>query len=1031
MQETILDDFDDIADWSPITSGEARIDIGRDQGSDGGAMRLDVDFRGGGGFVGARKEFALDIPESYSFGVNIRGTIPANIFEFKLVDDTNQNVWRYRVEDFDFPADWQPLQIRSSQVVFAWGPLGGGPPENVAAIELVIAAGQGGAGTVRFEGLWFRDDTYRLTPRVSAASTLAGHEPQDALTSSAATSWQSEAGEGPQWLLIDFQQEREYGGLVVDWVEGLQARRFDVEVSVDGAAWKTAYATSQADAGRSYLYLPQTVSRYLRLNLYVSARGGGFGIRHITVEPYDFSRSLNHFFQYIAADEAAGMYPKYFLGRQTYWTVAGSGTGDSQALMNEEGQVEVDKGDFSIEPFLYADQRLVTWADVDLKQELVQSCLPIPCVKWQTGRLSLEITAFATGEAGRSVLYLCYRVANTAGKRQSLRLFTVLRPFQVTPPWQSWRSFGGASPIRELCFLDGTLWVNGKKPVIPLTEPSAFGAAAFAEDAVIRHLVKGEVPPRADIRDEFGYASGAMGFDLDLAPGANEEVYLAIPFGSLEAGIDARVAASLRGVSGPEQFERARRDWQARLGEVEMTLPARTTAVADTFRTAAAHILINRDGPALHPGPRRYSRSWIRDGAIMGAALLRAGHPAAIRDFIRWYAGFQAEDGDIPDCADQEGTEWLPEYDAYGQFIYAVVEYYRFTGDRGFLAEMQPAVAKTLDFMENLRAQRLTQEYRRPEKRACYGLLPESMSHEGYMAHPVHAYWDDFWAVRGLRDATFMADELDDPLEAARLASVAASFSKDLRASLRATIDRHRIAFLPGSVEFGDFDPAATSVAISLLNEAPLLPRQETRHTFDKYLTGLRQRTAGGAWNNYSAYEIRIIGALVRLGRRDEAIELMDFMLADRRILPWNQWPEISWRDPSSPSFIGDLPHSWISAEYILAICSLFAYEREEDQALVIAAGVALKWLADGSPVGVANLPTHYGRISFSLRMENADTLRLVIGGDLRVPPGGIVARPPLPRPVRQFLVKERPLAASAAGEFVCGECPAEIVILF
>ena len=59
------------------------------------------------------------------------------------------------------------------------------------------------------------------------------------------------------------------------------------------------------------------------------------------------------------------------------------------------------------------------------------------------------------------------------------------------------------------------------------------------------------------------------------------------------------------------------------------------------------HILINRDGPAFHPGPRRYSRSWIRDGAMMGAALLRMGCVAEMRDFIRWYARFQTEDGNL------------------------------------------------------------------------------------------------------------------------------------------------------------------------------------------------------------------------------------------------------------------------------------------------------------------------------------------------------------------------------------------------
>ncbi len=71
---------------------------------------------------------------------------------------------------------------------------------------------------------------------------------------------------------------------------------------------------------------------------------------------------------------------------------------------------------------------------------------------------------------------------------------------------------------------------------------------------------------------------------------------------------------------------------------------------------------------------------------------------------------------------------------------------------------------------------------------------------------------------------------------------------------------------------------------------------------FDKYLAGFRERVRGNIpWNNYSAYEIRIIGALVRLGKRDCVQELLAFFLADRRIPPWNQWPEISWRDPTGP----------------------------------------------------------------------------------------------------------------------------------
>jgi hypothetical protein len=521
-------------------------------------------------------------------------------------------------------------------------------------------------------------------------------------------------------------------------------------------------------------------------------------------------------------------------------------------------------------------------------------------------------------------------------------------------------------------------------------------------------------------------------FDLDLTAGSSREVYLAIPFGEIAPEADHSIIRSLQRVSGLEQFDAALREWEDKLGAVGIQVPPKVQAMADTFRTAAAHILINRDGPALHPGPRRYNRSWIRDGAIMGAALIRAGYPTAIRDFIRWYAQFQSEDGNLPDCVDREGTEWLPEFDAYGEFIFAVAGYYRFTGDKDFLSEMQPAVSKTLSYMEGLRGKRLTEEYQSVEKQACYGLLPESMSHEGYMAHPVHAYWDDFWAIRGLRDAAFMAEALGDAREAERLRSLQEAMSENVISSLRATMAKHNIDFIPGSVEFGDFDPTATSIAIGLLDQLHLLPLDEAHNTYDKYLTGFRERAGGRLnWNNYTAYEIRIIGALVKLGRRRDALEVMEFLLADRRIPPWNQWPEISWRDPSGPSFIGDLPHTWISAEFILAVCSMFAYEREEDESLVIAAGLAEEWLAGGFEVGVRNLPTYYGDLTYSLRLERTDALGLTLEGDLALPPGGIVVMPPLSQPIRQVWINGRTVDDFHPDSFTCTELPSEALVRY
>jgi hypothetical protein len=294
----VLDNFEDLSGWTSVASEQAQIKISQDQGRRGKAMRLDFDFKGGGGFVVARKPFVLPLPEAYAFSFNIRGSAPPNRFEFKLVDPTGHNVWWYHQDAFNFTEDGWSLRIRSSQIEFAWGPWGGGTMGQVGAIEFVIAAGPGGKGTVWIDDLRFEEENFRSMPAVRASSALPGHEPEFAVDRSTDTSWRSEPG--PQWFQIDFQEERAYGGLIIQWEPTTRARGFDVQTSNDGAEWKTVYAAGSAEGSRSYLYLPKSASRYLRLNLHQGISGKGFGIVDIDVQPYDFSRSIHTFFQSIA-----------------------------------------------------------------------------------------------------------------------------------------------------------------------------------------------------------------------------------------------------------------------------------------------------------------------------------------------------------------------------------------------------------------------------------------------------------------------------------------------------------------------------------------------------------------------------------------------------------------------------------------------------------------------------------------------------------------------------------------------------------
>jgi hypothetical protein len=289
----------------------------------------------------------------------------------------------------------------------------------------------------------------------------------------------------------------------------------------------------------------------------------------------------------------------------------------------------------------------------------------------------------------------------------------------------------------------------------------------------------------------------------------------------------------------------------------------------------------------------------------------------------------------------------------------------------------------------------------------------------------VHSYWDGFWGLRGLRDAVAMANEIDDRDTAARWSELAQRFAAALFASIERTRAAHALDFIPGSVEWADFDPTSTANAIALLDVAEGLDADAVERTFDRYLADWRRKRSGALeWANYTPYEIRIIGAFVRLGRRDAALELLQFFLADRRPPAWNQWPEIAWRDRRAPAHIGDLPHTWVAAEYVLAVRSLFAYERTRDRRIVVAAGLAAEWTS-GSGVHVQRMPTLYGTLTYSARTLDAQTFRCDIGPGVAA---GIELRPPLSGPIVSVSVNGSAGADFDAQSVTIASAPAQIV---
>ncbi|CAN5171800.1 discoidin domain-containing protein [soil metagenome] len=1018
-QTRVLDDFEPLAGWSAHPSDGVTLRITPDSG----AMRLDFDFHGGAGYAIARKAVALELPENYRFAFRIRGEAPAENLEFKLIDPTGDNVWWTNRTGFHFPREWETLVTRKRQIDFAWGPRGGGELRRMAALELVVTAGSGGRGTVWIDSLTFTPlppvTPYDLTPAASASTAAAAAA--RVLDHDSTTTWR--AGDGKEWLALDFLKNREYGGVVLDWGPEY-ASAYEVQTSADGRAWETAYRVRAGNGGHDYIPLPETESRYLRLLLQDSG-GGGYALRELNVQPLAFSKNANSLFEAVAKREPRGEYPRYLHDQQAYWTVVGVPGGEDEGLLDTDGRLETHRAGFSVEPFLYVGGRLIGWNDVATVPSLAGGYLPIPSVRWDSRPLALTVTTWAAGEAETAVLYARYRVENRSPRRQRGELFLALRPLQVNPPWQFLATQGGVAEGHAIGRRGGAVVVDSTA-LFPSRPPDAFGATTFDGGSVTDWLRRGAVPPSHGVEDAAGRASGALAYSLDLGPRETGEVTLAISFPAPARGGEADLAAAARGADSA--LAAAERRWRERLNRVLISLP--DSELVQTLRSNLAYILINRDGPAIQPGSRSYARSWIRDGALTSAALLRLGHAEEVRDFIAWYAPFQYSSGKIPCCVDQRGADPVPENDSNGEFLYLVAEYGRFTGDTALLRRVWPQVGGAVAYLDSLRQQRLTPVYATPDSLPYRGLVPQSISHEGYSAKPMHSYWDDFWTLRGLKDAVWIAQALGEGEARRRFADLRDAFRRDLYASLERAMAVREIDFIPGAVELGDFDATSTTIAIAPGGELPNLPPAALGRTFDRYFAEFRERRDGAReWDAYTPYELRTVGTFARLGQPERAHELLDWFMRYRRPPAWNQWAEVVWRNADTAQFIGDMPHTWVGSDYIRSLLDMLAYTREDDSALVLGAGVTQDWLV-GSGVAVRGLRTEYGALSYTMRREG-EMVRVRVQGGVRVPPGGIVIRSPLARPIREVTVDGRTMGPATPREVRVERVPAEVVLRY
>jgi hypothetical protein len=983
----VLDDFSDPGAWQASASDEVRASVAR---APQGGLCLRYDFGRVSGYAVLRRALALELPPHYALRLRLRGTGAPNALQLKLLDASGDNVWWLNRPDYVPPRTSTELVVRQRQIEFAWGPTADRTLTRAAAIELVVASGQGGRGELCFERL-----ALRTLPAPGPLPTPV-------------TRWQ--AVPAPSWQ-VDFGVARELNGVLLRWPDGTRTAPFALQASDDGRRWRTLRGVRGGTRTLLPLWLPETETRFLRLAFPHGTQSRQAPTELRAIAPQDWP-ARNDMLAALARASPRGRFPRAFVGEQNYWTLVGvDGGADHAALISEDGAIEPHRGGPSLEPFVIDEAgRMSTWADVRIEQSLREGYLPLPEVRWSGPGFALRIEAGAEGTRERSRLIARYTVSNTQARARTLTLALALRPWQVNPPRQFLNTPGGVSPVRQVAWQRGTLQVDGRAWLHAATPPDAAGAAPFDAGDALELAARG-APLAVAVRDDAaGLASAVLRWRLRLAPGESRSVALVLPL--VGATTLAEAAEAAGGGTVEARLDAIAAAWRARLNRVALNLPPAAQPLVDTLRSALAQILLSRDGPALRPGTRSYARSWIRDGAMMVAGLLRLGEVDASREFVQWYAGHLFSNGKVPCCVDARGADPVAENDSHGQFIHAVALLWRHTRDRALLESLWPKVDGAARYMERLRQSERSGANRQPGREAFFGLMPASISHEGYSAKPMHSYWDDFWALAGYRDAAQLARTLGHDARAAELAAQQREFAAELGTSITAAVRQHRIDHLPGAAELGDFDPSSSTLIFSPAGAETTVPRALLESTWERYWReSVARRDGQRDWSDYTPYELRSVSAFVRLGQAERAHAMLEFFLRDRRPAAWNQWAEVVGRLPREPRFVGDMPHAWISSDYLRAVLDLLAFERESDGALVLGAGVPAAWWRAG-PVELRALRTSYGSLDLRIALEGERTLRVTLVAGLERPPGGVwLAWPGPGTPPAATTVQGRPLA--------------------